>query len=191
MQGFPARFTAGDSFSFDLPAQKDNFGNEISSANGWDLSYYLRGNVSGATVDLAGSQAPGGGWTFAMTSANSAKFTTDTCYWSLKATKGSEKRTIAQGTSKVSVDLAAGSAPYNGASQAEKDLLAVQAAMRSLVSGGAVQRYSVSGRSVDKMTMADLLALETKLKTEVAREKQAAASARGERLRNSTYVRFR
>lgn len=192
MKGFPSRFTAGDTFQFDVDETCDAYGNRISSLDGWALTFHLRGNVAGASVDLTSTADGAGGWTFAMSNANSLKFAgLKEMFWTAKATKGSDVRTVASGSSQVLKDLGGVSAvPYDGASQAEKDLLAVQATMRAMVSGGAVAKYSIQGRSVEKMSMTDLLALESKLKVEVSREKQAAASARGERPRNSMFVRF-
>lgn len=192
MKGFPSKFTAGDSFSFDVASTCDTYGNTISSDDGWTLSIHLRANVAGATVDIEGVPDDVGGWTFEFPASESEKFEgAARVAWSLRATKDDEARTISKGVSDVLKDIAAvATVPFDERTQAEKDLDAVRAAMRAMISGGAVAKYSVAGRSVEKMSMADLLSLETKLKTEVAREKQAAAKARGERPRTNMFVRF-
>lgn len=193
MQGLPSKFTAGDSFSWNHAATTDYLGTNIRSDDGWSLVYNFRGNKSGATLELTGVADGSGGWDFTMSADDSELFADlSLVYWGAKASKSTDRRTLASGSVAVEVDLSAvSSVPYDGSSQAEKDLLAVRAAMRAMISGGAVQDYSVAGRSVRKMQMSDLILLESKLKVEVQREKQAASVARGDTPKSSLYVRFR
>jgi hypothetical protein len=66
----------------------------------------------------------------------------------------------------------------------------VQAAIRSIISGGAVAEYTIGSRRLKKMEMADLLALESKLKAEVKREQAAAMVANGLGNPHNLFVRF-
>ena len=74
--------------------------------------------------------------------------------------------------------------------QAEKDLAAVQKAIRDIANGNAVKSYSVAGRNLTRYEMADLIALESKLKFEVQRERRAALIANGKGDPFNLFVRF-
>jgi hypothetical protein len=81
-------------------------------------------------------------------------------------------------------------AAVDGRSQAQQDLDAVQAAIRALVSGGAVQQYSIGSRSLTKMRIEDLMTLESKLKADVKREQMAELMANGLGNPHNLFVRF-
>ncbi len=93
------------------------------------------------------------------------------------------------GTGRIKIRAAAGNA-VSGKSQTQQDLEAVQLAMRNMIAGGAVQEYTIGGRSMRKMTMADLIMWEGKLKARLANEKAAEDSANGLGNPRNTYVRF-
>jgi hypothetical protein len=78
----------------------------------------------------------------------------------------------------------------DGRTQAETDLAAVQTAIRSIVSGGGVKSYSIAGRNLQKYELADLIALESKLKAEVQRERAADLIANGKGNPHNLFVRF-
>ena len=79
---------------------------------------------------------------------------------------------------------------FDGRSQSQKDLDACQAAIRSLMSGGAVQEYRIGTRSLKRYDLAELLALESRLKAQVARESKAAMIANGLGNPHNLFVRF-
>ena len=60
----------------------------------------------------------------------------------------------------------------------------------SLMVGGAVQEYRIGTRSLKRYELAELLALESRLKSEVAREQKASLIANGLGNPHSLYVRF-
>jgi hypothetical protein len=66
----------------------------------------------------------------------------------------------------------------------------VQAAIRSMISGGAVAEYTIGSRRLKKMEMADLITLESKLKAEVKREQAASMAANGLGNPHNLFVRF-
>ena len=113
-------------------------------------------------------------------------------YWQALATSGSDKLTLGAGTFAVKASLSYTGTPgaFDGRTQAEKDLEAVQGAIRSIISGGAVQQYSIGSRAITKMRMEDLLALESKLKAEVNRERAAEKVAAGLGNPGTMFVRF-
>jgi hypothetical protein len=58
------------------------------------------------------------------------------------------------------------------------------------MAGGAVQEYRIGTRSLKRYELADLLALESKLKADVARENKAAMIANGLGNPHNLFVRF-
>ncbi len=183
----PATIRAGDTARWVEAAFDGNLGERISSAT-HDLSFYIRGQAGqGATVQ---GVAEGDGWTFAYTPA----LTPGAYFWQAVAiaTNTNEQTTAGAGQLTIEESLAYVGSPaaYDGRSQVRKDLDACQAAIRAMVSGGAVAEYTIGNRRLRKMALADLLALESKLKADVAREERAEKIANGLGDPHKVYVRF-
>lgn len=191
----PATIRAGDTVKWRDEASRDNLGNPIDGGS-WSLTYYLRTNHTHEGATVAGVAIPGtvsgAGWEFTISSATSADFVADQWFWQAIAEKAGEKVTIGAGQLTVLAALSYSGLPsaFDGRTQAQKDLDAVQAAVRALVSGGAVKQYTIAGRSLTKYDLADLLALESKLKAEVKREQAAALAANGLGNPHNLFVRF-
>ncbi len=187
----PSLLTAGDTVAWTDVSTSDTLGNPVTSAS-WTLVYYLRTNTASEGATVTGTARPDDGWDFTITAATSAGFDAGTWYWQALATSGSDKLTLGAGTLEVKASLVYAGTPgaFDGRTQAEKDLEAVQAAIRAIVSGGAVQQYSIGSRAITKMRMEDLLALESKLKAEVARERAAEKVAAGLGNPSTMFVRF-
>jgi hypothetical protein len=172
-------------------ATVDVFGAPLDSST-HQLRYYLRANASGAAETLLGV-ADSGGWLFTWTVAESIAAPT-TYYWQAIATKVSDstKTTLGSGSLTLEPSLAYTSAPgaFDGRSQAEKDLEAVQSAIRTLLAGGSTKEYRIGNRTLKRYDMAELLQLEGKLKADVAREKQAEMIANGLGNPRNMFVRF-
>jgi hypothetical protein len=79
---------------------------------------------------------------------------------------------------------------FDGRSQSQKDLDAVQAAIRAMIAGGAVAEYSIGSRRLKKMELNDLLAFESTLKAAVKREQAAQLHANGLGNPHNLFVRF-
>jgi hypothetical protein len=187
----PSTIQAGDTVSWIDASGTDTLGNAVTSTS-WTLTYYLRFNAASEAATVVGSARADGGWNFTVSAATSAGFDAGTWYWQALATSGSDKLTLGAGTFAVKASLSyTGSAgAFDGRTQAEKDLEAVQGAIRSIISGGAVQQYSIGSRAITKMRMEDLLALESKLKAEVNRERAAEKVAAGLGNPGTMFVRF-
>ena len=186
----PPLIRAGDTIKWRDDAGVDNLGNEITSAT-WTLTYYLRTNTASEGATVVGT-AYGTGWEFTITAATSAGFDAGNWYWQALATYSTEKLTLGAGQVEVVAALNYAGTPgaFDGRSQAQKDLDAVQAAIRALVSGGVVREYTIGNRSLKKYEMADLLQLESKLKAEVKREQMAELMANGQGNPHNLFVRF-
>jgi hypothetical protein len=187
----PSLLTAGDTVTWTDVSTSDTLGNPVTSSS-WTLVYYLRTNTASEGATVTGVARPDGGWDFTITAATSAGFDAGNWYWQALGTSGSDKLTLGAGTLQVKASLVYAGTPgaFDGRTQAEKDLEAVQAAIRAMVSGGAVQQYSIGSRAITKMRMEDLLTLESKLKAEVARERAAEKVAAGLGNPGTMYVRF-
>jgi hypothetical protein len=182
----------GDTVKWRDDASADVFGNAITSTGGWTLTYYIRFNRNNHGATAVGS-AYGSGWQFTLSSATTGGFhEDDTGYWQAVATKAGESITLGAGQFEVDPNLYYTGTPaaVDNRSQAQIDLDAVQAAIRAMVSGGAVAEYSIGSRRLKKMALADLMQLESSLKAEVKREQAASLIANGLGNPHNLFVRF-
>ena len=188
----PSKIRAGDTVVWVDGPSVDAFGAPIDSAT-HGLTYYLRTNTASEGATVVGTSS-GSSWSFSISSVTSAAFDVGTWYFQAVATAsvGGAKTTLGSGSITIEPSLSYAGAPgaFDGRSQAQKDLDSVQGAIRSLMSGGAVQEYRIGTRSLKRYELADLLALETKLKAEVARENKAALIANGLGNPHNLFVRF-
>ena len=184
----PNEITAGDSVSWYDEAFQDNIGQDIDPAS-WTLKYAIRGpstiNKTATVVD--------GKWKTTLATTDTSSIVAKTIvYWQAYAEKASERVTLGSGQLVINPNIYAGSgSSFDGRSQAQKDLDAVQAAIRALISGGAVAEYTIGNRSVTKMALTDLYAMEKKLKYEVAQENRAETIRKGLGDPRNLYVRFK
>lgn len=189
----PATIRAGDTVIWrDLPTT-DVTGQPIDSGT-HSLTYFIRFNRNNHGATVVGVP-DSGGWTFTISSTTSTGFhPDDTGYWQAVATAlvGGAQTTIGAGSFGVEASLSYTGTPtaYDGRTQAQKDLEAVQGAIRALMSGGAVQEYRIGMRSLKRYDLVDLLALESKLKSDVVREQKAQAIANGLGNPHNVFIRF-
>ena len=186
----PSQIRAGDTVKWRDDASADNFGDPIDSSD-WTLTYYLRTNTATEGATVVGS-AYGTGWEFTLSAATSAGFVAGDWFWQAIAEQGAEKVTLGAGQLEVlaALDYSGTPGAFDGRTQLEQDLDAVQAAIRALISGGAVKQYSIGGRSLTKYELKDLLALESHLKAQVKREQAAQLQANGLGNPHNLFVRF-
>jgi hypothetical protein len=188
----PSTIRAGDTIEWWDDAAVDALRRPIGSST-HELTYYLRtnGNAEAATVNGAAS---GDGWAFTISSTISGGFDAGDWYFQAVATalSGGAKTTLGAGSLTVLPNLGyAGTAgAFDGRSQAEKDLDAVNAAIRALMTGGAVREYRINERQITRYSLSELLVLQSRLKAEVAREKKAELIANGLGNPHSVFVRF-
>ena len=188
---FPQSIRAGDFIQWNIPASQDYYGNSISSPD-WSVVYYLRTNTSseGATVN---SSAYNDGFQFSIPAATTANFDAGNWFYQAVANKsGQETQTIYRGSFEVFATQSYSGTPaaYDGRSQVEKDLDVIQAAIRTIISGGAIQEYKIGTRTAKKYELSELIMLEARYKAELVREKQAEMIANGLGNPRATFVRF-
>lgn len=186
----PGTIRVGDTIKWRDDGSQDSLGNAITSGD-WALTYYLRFNHNHEAHTATGT-AYGTGWEFTISATDSAAFDAGTWYWQALATYGSEKVTLGSGqlTVKETLSYTGDASAYDGRSQAQQDLEAVQSAIRAIITNGVVKSYSIAGRNLQKYELADLIAVESKLKAEVQRERTADLIANGKGNPHNLFVRF-
>ena len=188
----PQKIQAGTTAIWVDDATVDIFGAAVDNTT-YSLTYYLRANTAGEGVTIA-SVAYESGWKTTLAAATTSAMDAGTWYFQAVATKLSDASVLelGRGSFTVEVSLAYAGTPgaFDGRSQAQKDLEAVQAAIRAIISGGGVSEYRIGNRSLKKYDLTELLALESRLKADVVREKKAEMIANGLGNPTSLFVRF-
>lgn len=186
----PPRLRAGDTIQWRDDATTDNLGNPIDSAT-WTLTYWLRTNTATDGASVVGTPY-NSGWSFSISAATSSAFDPGRWYWQAVASKTGQVFTVGSGSVDVDPLLTYAGTPtaYDGRTQAQKDLDAVQLAIRSLLSGGSVQEYTIGQRKLKRYDLSELLQLEAKLKADVKREEAAQLMANGLGNPRNMFVRF-
>lgn len=183
----PDKLSSGDSITWKDDASRDNLGNAVTSGD-WALAYYIRG-AQALTVN---SVASGNGWQTTITAAQSGALAAGLYYWQAVASKGDDRITLGSGQITVLANLAYTGSPtaYDGRSEAEQILDAINTEIKARLQGGATIEYSIGNRSLRKEPMSELLALQARYRTIVVRQRQAQSIANGLGNPRSLYVRF-
>ena len=191
--GIPSSITAGVDVVWIDAATTDIFGNDVTNVT-HNLTYYFRLNTAGEGASASGV-AYENGWRVTLPAATSANMDASPNWYFqalLTAISGGAVTEYSRGQIEVQASLVYAGSPaaFDGRTQSQKDLDAVQAAIRSLMTGGATQEYRIGNRSLKRYDLTELLALESRLKAVVARENKAKLIASGLGDPNNLYVRF-
>jgi hypothetical protein len=188
--GIPSELRAGDTVTWTLAATTDTLGNTISSPD-WDVTYYLRMNTAGEGATVTSSDDGSGGWTFSIAAATTTGFNAGQWFWQAQASDGSSVITIGAGSLTVLPSLSYTSTPaaFDGRSQAEQDLEAVQTTIRGIIASKS-KNYQVGSRQFTSLDLPQLIERESQLKAIVAREKRAEKIAAGLGDPGNLFVRF-
>jgi hypothetical protein len=191
MNRLPLRVTAGDTVQWVEPIVSRN-GEDVRSDE-WGCTVYFRFNAASEGLTITGAPLADGTWSLSISANVSASMDAGTWYWQRRFQRNAEVFTEGKGTIEIESTLVYQGTPgaYDGRSQARKDLESVQAAIRTLISGGAVQEYTIGSRTLKKMRLSELIQLESKLKADVVREERAESLANGLGDPRKLYVRFR
>jgi hypothetical protein len=186
----PRTITAADSLTWNDPSAVDGTGALVSSAT-WTLTYYLRTNTASEGATVVGSAGAAGSWDFTIAAATTTAFDAGTWSWTARATNGALAMTMGTGSLTVLPSLVYTGTPtaFDGRSQNEIDLVAVQTAIRTIVAGG-VSQYAIGSRQATKLDLGALMKRESDLKGIVARERAAEKVAAGLGDPRNLFVRF-
>ena len=179
----PDLIYAGDTVIFDVPSFTDSIGTVIDSGT-YTLKWYARTNTASEGTTITGT-AEGDGWRITVPASTTANFDAGLWTWQAVATYDSTQYTAGRGQFTVKA-----SAVYSGTPGAF-DLEKVDAAIRTLASGGMVQEYSIGGRSLRRYKMTELLELRSTLQNEVAMERRREKIRQGLGNPGLAKVRFR
>lgn len=169
----PSFIYAGDTVKW----SEDQAG-ERSSAQ-WAMTCVIKDGTGADHVDLTGAANAAGGWDFTITDEVTAAWKTSTHYWQIYVTKSGERYTLGQGSIEVKGNIVGAGNTYDGRTQIEKDLDAIETEIRARATGGATIEYSIGNRSLKKESISALLALRSALRTDLAREKAAKRLSEG------------
>lgn len=142
------------------------------ASDGWALGYTL---LNSLTRHTATAVADGDGFIATVTAAESATYAPGNYSWVARVVKGAEVHTVATGTVRVLPDLTNAT---DLRSHAQKTLDAIEAVIEKRASRDQ-QAYSINGRSLTRMTLAELIRLRDMYRREVQRD---AGDSRGRRL---------
>jgi len=171
----------------------DVFGDAVTSTT-HSLVYYFRLNTEAEGV-TATAVAYNSGWKTTLSSAVSGAMAANPGWFFqavLTKTSDNTVQEYSRGQLELRPSLAYNGTPgaFDGRTQAQKDLDAVKAAIRSIVAGGAVSEYRIGTRNLKRYDLSELLELESRLKSIVAKENKAKLIASGLGDPHNLYVRF-
>ena len=187
----PDLIYAGDTVIFDVPSFTDSIGTVIDSGT-YTLKWYARTNTASEGTTITGT-AEGDGWRITVPASTTANFDAGLWTWQAVATYDSTQYTAGRGqfTVKASAVYSGTPGAFDDRSRAEIDLEKVDAAIRTLASGGMVQEYAIGGRSLRRYKMTELLELRSSLQNEVAMERRREKIRQGLGNPGLAKVRFR
>jgi len=187
----PDLIYAGDTVIFDVPSFTDSIGTVIDSGT-YTLKWYARTNTASEGTTITGT-AEGDGWRITVPASTTGNFDAGLWTWQAVATYDSTQYTAGRGqfTVKASAVYSGTPGAFDDRSRAEIDLEKVDAAIRTLASGGMVQEYSIGGRSLRRYKMTELLELRSTLQNEVAMERRREKIRQGLGNPGLAKVRFR
>jgi len=157
---------------------------DYPASAGWALSYTLINASAKITVNASAS---GDDHAVTVAAATTAGYAAGTYDWRARVSKAGEVYTVGEG--RLTVRNAFSAATFDARTHARKTLDAIEAVIEGRASS-AVAEYTIAGRSLKHIPVADLLALRDKYRAEVLREDAAAAVAAGLPDRRRVFVRF-
>jgi hypothetical protein len=191
--GIPPSITSGVDTVWTDSETVDVFGDAVTSST-HSLVYYFRLNTNAQGL-TATSVAYDSGWKTTLSASETASVVASPD-WFFQAVLTKTGENIIQEYSRGQIEfqpsLSYSGTPgaFDGRTQAQKDLDAVKTAIRALLGGGAVQEYRIGTRNLKRYDISELLVLETRLKSIVAKENKAKMIASGLGDPKNLYVRF-
>ena len=187
----PSVITAGTTIEWVDEATTAGINETISSPD-WTLEYFLRTNTASEGHIATGTQYQNStGWQFTISATDSAGFDAGNWFWSARAFKSGKVFEIGSGelVVKQSLQYTGTPAAIDNRTQTEIDLDAVTAAIRAIIADKAA-KYSIGGRSFERINLPELRAREAELKARVFSEKRYSLKSQGLGDPKNLYVHF-
>ena len=158
------------------------------------VTVWLRAAAAGAGIEAVATDTDDG-WKVELSAATTATMAAGSWELQIVSTVSGAPLTTGRGSLTVRKSLAFTGAPgaFDDRSQAQKDLEAVEEAIRALTTGAVeyqIGSLGSGGRKVRRVDLPDLIMWRDRLKAEVAREKRAEMIAQGLGDPRRLYVRF-
>lgn len=173
----PEEFTAGDTVKFYRTVP------DYSPDDGWELSYALV--IDGQLVEWTSSDNGDGRFLVEVAAADTASYTAGVYQWQAYVTSGAERYRVDEGSTTVRQNFAAHSSGLDARSHFRKTLDALEALMEGKATKDQLS-YSIGGRSIQRMTMSEVLEAMSyyrrKVKAEERRERIANGKGSGRRI---------
>ena len=187
----PTEIIAGTTIEWVDEATTAGINKTISSPD-WTLEYFLRTNTASEGHISTGTQYQNStGWQFTISATDSAGFIAGNWFWVARAFKSSDVFEIGSGelVIKQSLQYTGTPAAIDNRTQTEIDLDAVTAAIRAIIADKAA-KYSIGGRSFERINLPELRAREAELKARVFSEKRYSLKSQGLGDPKNLYVHF-
>ena len=186
---FPAQLRPGDTVIWRTSESVTPTGDPVRTTGGWVLTTYVRFPVATGATQVVGT-AYGTGWESSISAGLTSLFPSgQRGSWQSVAVLGAVAFTLETGSFDVLTSLTTAGA-VDSRSQAQQDLDAVDAAIRGVIAAGGAQEYRIGLRQVKRYDLAELLALQSQLKAQVAMEREAENIASGRGSGRTLYARF-
>lgn len=138
-------------------------------APGWAVSLHLRGP---AAINLTAT-AEGSQHRITASAATTASWQAGSYWYTLRATKGADVVEVESGQLQITPDLASEAGPYDGRTQNQIALEAIEAVLAKRATLDQ-ERYRINNRELYRTSIEDLLKLRAFYVEQVKREKAAA-----------------
>lgn len=181
----PATLVAGSTATW----KKED--SDYTPSDGFTLIYYFRGNAVGASFSVVATTSTSGDyWEATITNAKTEGLPVGAYGWQAQISDGTNKHIIGSGTLLLQADFADTDAPYDPRSQTKRILDAINATIEGRASSDQLS-YSIAGRSLTKMSPADLITLRSHYASLYAQELREERTAQGGGFFRTVKVKFR
>lgn len=176
----PVEATAGDRIQWKRTLD------DYPISEGWTLVYHLRANLPGGVHNVEAA-ASGADYEVDIAPEESAQWTPGDYFWEAYVSVSGDRKKIGSGKITIKPDFSQIEIPFDGRTQARRILDSINLVMEGRATHDQ-QRYVMQavGRSVDRMTAADLLLFRDYWKKEVLKEEKAANGGKGK----NVFIRF-
>lgn len=162
-----------------------------AASDGWTLYYRLIPRTSGSAIEITSSadDADPSAHRVEVVASTTTGWTAGIYNWHSWVAKASEKYSVGSGVITLVADPRTATAPYDLRSDAQIALDNVRAVIQGKASQD-VLRYQIQGRSLERYPMSELIALESKLSAQVAREQEAVNLSAGLASKRRIFLRL-
>ncbi|MBT9175411.1 MAG: hypothetical protein DDT22_01087 [candidate division WS2 bacterium] len=176
----PTVLTAGDTWRWDRTDLSDY------PASAWTLTYFLL--RAGRQITITAT-AVGNFFRVSIPAATTATYPAGIYRWHAYVSRGTERFKVDEGTLEIQLNYAAQTAGFDTRSEVKKILDAIEAALLGRATADQMS-YSIGGRSISKIPIAELITFRDKFKIEYQKEIDVEKIRNGLGTGKKIHVRF-